>query len=95
MSAGKLQAPIVELPLAKVIKNSFNTALLFYTASTGQVILLQRSKDGSTWQNMQESTASRSKIQFSVHPAPSGNGPYYRAIVVDLSPGNQSSSRLF
>ena len=84
----KLEAPIVELPLLRVTKNSFNSAQLFYAASAGQVILLQRSKDGTNWQNLQESTASSHTIQFSVRPSPAGNGPYYRAIVVDLLPGN-------
>jgi hypothetical protein len=84
----KLEAPIVELPLLRVTKNSFNSAQLFYAASAGQVILLQRSKDGTNWQNLQESTASSNTIQFSVRPSPAGNGPYYRAIVVDLLPGN-------
>jgi hypothetical protein len=79
----KLQAPIVELPLSKVIKSSSSTAMFFYTASNGQIILFQRSNDGSTWQNMQTGPAVQNTVEFIVHPAPTDNGPYYRAIVVD------------
>lgn len=84
----KLQAPIVELALSNIIHVFPNSARLVYAATTGQVILLQRSRDGTNWQNLQESTASSNTIQFSVRPSPAGNGPYYRAIVVDLLPGN-------
>ena len=79
----KLQAPIVGLPLLRAVKSSFNRALLFYEAWVGQVILLQRSSDGTNWQNVQQVTALKNTIQFSVRPPPASNGPYYRAVVVD------------
>ena len=91
----KLQAPIVELPLMKTAKTGFNSALLFYAASAGQVILLQHSNMGTNWENVQQVTAVGNKIQFLVRPPPTGNGPYYRAVVVDSSLGNHSDAQWF
>jgi hypothetical protein len=82
----KLQAPVEELPLSGIINNLFGSAQLFYATTAGQVILLQRSNDGTNWQNVQENIALGNAIQFSVRPAPGRNGPYYRAVVVDLLP---------
>jgi hypothetical protein len=79
----ELQAPIVELPLLQTVRRPANSASLRYAASAGQVILLLRSDDGSNWQNGQTSVANRGMVEFLVRPAPSNNGPYYRAIVVD------------
>jgi len=79
----KLQAPVVDLALSQTGRNLFNTTLLRCTATTGQVVLLLRSDDGVNWQDVQTSVANRNMVGFIVHPAPSDNGPYYRAIVVD------------
>jgi hypothetical protein len=79
----ELQAPIVDLPLLQTVRRSANSASLRYAASTGQAVLLLRSNDGVNWQNVQTSVANRGMVEFLVRPAPSNNGPYYRAIVVD------------
>jgi hypothetical protein len=79
----ELQAPIVDLPLFQTVRSSGKSAFLRYAASVGQVVLLIRSDDGVNWQNVQTSIASRNVVGFLVRPAPSDNGPYYRAIVVD------------
>jgi len=79
----KLQAPVVELPLVQVLGNE-RVALLRYAASDGQVALLQRSPDDVTWQNAGTAVARASRVQFFAMPAPATNGPFYRAIVVDL-----------
>ena len=79
----KLQAPIVDLPLLRAQRNSSSSAQLYYAATAGQVILLQRSSDGENWQNLQQAMALKNTIQFSVRPAPASNGPYYRAVIID------------
>jgi hypothetical protein len=91
----KLQAPIIELVLSKTVISypsaprlfhipSTRQATLFYQASAGQKILLQRSNDGANWQNVQTSVVVFQKnLQFLVNPAPANNGPYYRAIIID------------
>ncbi len=81
----ELQAPIVDLPLLRTIQRSGNSSLLRYAASAGQVVLLLRSDDGSNWQSVQTVVANRGMVEFLVRPAPTGNGPYYRAIVADRS----------
>ena len=79
----KLQAPVVELPLARVLTRSVDEALLSYTASPRQTVLLQSSTDGATWKNVRTALARQAIVNFFVRPAPTANGPYYRAIVVD------------
>ena len=79
----ELQAPIVDLPLFQTVRRPANSALLYYGASAGQVVLLLHSNDGVNWQNGQTSAANHAVVEFLVRPAPSNNGPYYRAIVVD------------
>jgi hypothetical protein len=79
----ELQAPIVDLPLFQTVRRPANSALLRYPASAGQVILLLRSDDGANWQNVRTGVANRGMVEFLVRPAPDGDGPYYRAIVVD------------
>ena len=79
----ELQAPIVDLPLVQTVRRPANSALLRYRASAGQVILLLCSNDGANWQNVRTGVANRGMVEFLVHPAPTGDGPYYRAIVVD------------
>jgi hypothetical protein len=91
----KLQAPIVELPLLRAARIVFDTTQLSYAVSVGQIILFQRSNDGANWQNVQERTALRNTIQFSVRTTPAGNGPYYRAVVVDLQAGNRNEANFF
>jgi hypothetical protein len=78
----KLQAPVVELVLSQ-IQFSPNSARLAYATLPGQVILLQRSDDGTVWQNVQTLAASQNTVQFLVQPAPADNGPYYRAVIID------------
>jgi hypothetical protein len=79
----ELQATIVDLPLFQTVRRPANSALLRYPASAGQVVLLLRSNDGSNWQNVRTGVANRGMVEFLVRPAPSNNGPYYQAIVVD------------
>ena len=79
----ELQATIVDLPLLQTVRRPANSALLRYRASAGQVILLLRSDDGANWQNVRTGVANRGMVEFLVRPAPDGDGPYYRAIVVD------------
>ena len=62
---------------------SGNLALLSYTASLRQVVLLQSSDDGATWKNVRTALARQSTVNFLARPAPTASGPYYRAIVVD------------
>jgi hypothetical protein len=69
----ELQAPIMDLPLRQTVRSSGNSAFLRYAASAGQVVLLLHSN----------SAANHGVVEFLVRPAPSNNGPYYRAIVVD------------
>src|ERR1017187_10272399 len=79
----ELQATIVDLPLLQTVRRPANSALLRYRASAGQVILLLCSNDGANWQNVRTGVANRGMVEFLVRPAPAGDGPYYRAIVVD------------
>jgi hypothetical protein len=79
----KLQAPVVGLPLARTLVRSGNVALLSFTVSPHQVILLQSSNDGSTWKDVSTAMTRQATINFLARPAPTDNGPYYRAIVVD------------
>jgi hypothetical protein len=79
-----LQAPVTEIPLARILRRtSSNFALLFFGASPGQVLLLQRSRDGVQWRDVQTATARQSGVVFYVTPAPSPTGLQYRAILVD------------
>jgi hypothetical protein len=78
----KLQAPVVELSLLRTQRLG-NSARLYYAALPGQKILLQRSVNGSNWQDVQTAVAERSPVQFTARPAPGFNGSFYRAIIVD------------
>lgn len=79
----KLQAPVVGLPLARTLVRSGNVALLSFMAAPRQVILLQSSNDGSTWKDVRTTISRQTTVNFLARPAPTDNGPYYRAIVVD------------
>ncbi len=78
----RLQAPIVELPLSRVASRG-SKALLRYSATSGQVILLLRSEDGENWQNVRTALARRGAVSFLVRPPPEPSGPFYRAVVFD------------
>jgi hypothetical protein len=78
----KLQAPVVEVPLTRTFSTR-NKAVLHYSASLGQMILLLRSNDGWHWQNVATALARRASVEFLVRPPPASEGPFYRAIVVD------------
>jgi hypothetical protein len=79
-----LQAPVTAVPLARILRRTpSNSALLFFGASPGQVLLLQRSRDGVQWRDVQTATARQSGVVFYVTPAPSPTGLQYRAIIVD------------
>ena len=81
-----LQAPIVELPLARTIQRSARKAILNYTATAGQVVLFQSCAGaGAPWKDVRTVTARKSVVSFTASPAPAYYGPYYRAIVVDRS----------
>lgn len=79
----KLRAPVLELPLARVLTRSVDEVLLSYTVSPHQVVLLQSSTDGATWKNVRTALARQATVNFLARPAPTNTGPYYRAIVVD------------
>lgn len=80
--AWTLHAPIVELPLLNV-RVSGQRALLTYAASPHQVVLFQQSNDGVTWRNRVTAMPRRTSVSFFARPAPTDEGPFYRAIVVD------------
>jgi hypothetical protein len=81
-----LQAPIVELPLARTIQRSARKAILNYTATAGQVVLFQScAQAGAPWKDVRTVTARKPVVSFTASPAPAYYGPYYRAIVVDRS----------
>jgi hypothetical protein len=80
-----LTAPVVEAPLLRVIRGSpLGSAILEYSASPGQVLLLLSSSDGVNWQEAQTVTARSNNAQFYVTPAPTSQGMRYQAIIVDL-----------
>ncbi len=79
----QIQAPVIELPLARAPMKSGNVALLSYTASPRQTVLLQSSTDGATWKNVRTALARQTTVNFVVRPTPTASGPFYRAIVVD------------
>jgi hypothetical protein len=80
-----LQAPVVEAELRSVIA-SRSRALLSYTALKGQKLLLQKSSNGLSWQNVRTALARSSGTTFSVNQPPAQAGPFYRAIIVDYRP---------
>ena len=81
-----LQAPIVELPLARTIQRSARKAILNYTAIAGQVVLFQRcAQAGAPWKDVRTVTARKPVVSFTASPAPGNSGRTYRAIVVDRS----------
>lgn len=75
-----LQIPPVELPLIQM-RQSGNVTLLEYSASPGEVVLLQSSSDGSNWNNVETATAHQHQVSFTVRGNASGIS--YRAFVVD------------
>ena len=68
-----------------ILGGAHNSALLYYTASRGQVLLLLRSSDGVHWQEAQTATARSNGVLFYVTPAPSPRGMRYQAIIVDFT----------
>jgi hypothetical protein len=81
-----LEAPVVEAPLLRVYGGGFTgSALLEYSASPGQVVLLLRSSDGVNWQEARTATVRGNSALFYVTPAPSPGGTSYEAIIVDLA----------
>lgn len=80
-----LRAPLVELDLVRALSRSPKEALLSYAGVAGLTLLLQRSNDGSTWQGVRTVVAHGNVVTFLVGPAPSANGPFYRAIILDRS----------
>jgi hypothetical protein len=84
-----LVAPVVSPPLTSVLSGAGGrNALLTYSASPGQVLLLLRSSGGSPWQDLQTATAHHHSVQFFVTPAPTptpfSTGTHYAAVIVDL-----------
>jgi hypothetical protein len=75
-----LQIPPVVLPLIGT-RQSGNLTVLEYSASPGQVVLLQSSSDGSNWTNVGTVTARQHQVNFAVKGSTSGKS--YRALVVD------------
>ena len=71
-----------ETSLAEALSHG-NKALLRYSASSGQVILLLRSNDGTEWENVRSALARRNAVSFLVRPPPGPSGPFYRAVVFD------------
>jgi hypothetical protein len=78
----RLRAPTVELPLLSML-SSAKAAVLRYSATSGQVILLLRSSDGATWENAGKAVARRGAVSFLVRPPPGSSGPWYQAVVFD------------
>jgi hypothetical protein len=78
----RLRAPTVELPLLG-ISSGAHAAVLRYSATTGQVILLLRSSNGTNWETVKKAVARRGAVSFMVRPPPGPGGPEYRAVVVD------------
>jgi len=77
-----LQAPIVDLPLARVVRPGKN-AVLIYAAAPGEVVALLHSTDNQNWEIVQTKTAVSQRLMFQVKPAPTRSGPFYRAILFD------------
>jgi hypothetical protein len=77
-----LQAPVVVATLLKSQGRSPNLALLSYATIPGQVLMLQRSYNGTTWQNVKTAKARGRIVTFAAQPAPA-RGIAYRAIVFD------------
>ncbi len=84
----KLQAPVIQLPLERIRvrpdkATSGKVALLSFSASPRQIVLLLSSNDGSTWKNIRMALARQTTVDFLVRAVPTSSGPFYRAIVVD------------
>ena len=62
------------------------TAVFRYAAVPGQKILLQRSTNGTDWQNRRVAIARREFVEFPVSIPPGEATPSYRAIIVDWIP---------
>ena len=80
-----LQAPVVAASLDSVEARR-RTAVFRYAAVPGQKILLQRSTNGTDWQNRRVAIARRGFVEFPVSIPPGGATPSYRAIIVDWIP---------
>lgn len=78
-----VQAPQVQLPLARTPRRSGLGTLLSYVASPHQVVLLQYSTDGTHWGNVRTATAHQGKVEFYVRPSLTSPHFQFRAIVVD------------
>ncbi|MGO8697082.1 MAG: hypothetical protein ACLQVY_05120 [Limisphaerales bacterium] len=82
-----LHAPVVELePLGTPLRWG-EFMLLTYSASVGQIGLLQSSRDNSTWKDVRTATAHQNKLSFAVSSGDIAKGTSYRAIVVDYITG--------
>jgi hypothetical protein len=79
----KLSAPIVGLVLSRIIPGAENSARLVYGATAGEVIVFQRSTDGTNWQSLQTMVTTQNTVEFVVQKTPTVNGPFYRAVIVD------------
>jgi hypothetical protein len=77
-----LRAPIVEAHLMQVLASG-KIAVLTYWASAGQIVLLQYSNNGESWENLTTATAHSNSATFLVCQAPTAKGPFYRALVID------------
>jgi hypothetical protein len=78
----RLRAPTVELPLLG-ISSGAHAAVFRYSATTGQVILLLRSSNGTNWETVKKAVARRGTVSFMIRPPPGPGGPEYRAVIVD------------
>jgi hypothetical protein len=82
-----LRAPIVEATLVKTLGSPKRSPMLLeYAAAPGQMLLLERSTNGSNWTSVSTAVAHSGKVGFNVAPAPGDQGPFYRAIIVDINP---------
>src|SRR5207302_2792163 len=52
-------------------------AVLTYWASAGQIVLLQYSNHGESWENLTRATAHSNSATFLVRQAPTAKGPSY------------------
>jgi hypothetical protein len=73
---------VIDLPLAQtqILRRA---ACLTYTSAPGEVVALLSSTDQYDWKIVQTQTAWGKTVAFNVKPAPSPNGPFYRAIIFD------------
>jgi len=76
-----IQAPVVAAPLLDVRRGS-SSALLRFSAASGQVLQLQR-LGATKWINLQKAVAHLNEVDFYVKPVPATNDGTIRAIVVN------------